>query len=98
MHGGTFMFATCFHKSAAVSHIVSMEDSIPAATDESVLASLAAKLLDPASPLPLKYRVLFSLRNLPGEAARAALASGGGTSERNAADIDLTEHARVRRC
>lgn len=42
----------------------------------SVLATLSARLLDPASSLPLKYRVLYSLRNLQGEEARRILAAG----------------------
>lgn len=44
--------------------------------DDTVIDALASKLLDADSSLPLKYRVLFSLRNLPGEQARAVLAEG----------------------
>lgn len=55
-----------------------MTDSQPAAAvhNASVLATLSARLLDPASSLPLKYRVLYSLRNLQGEEARHILAAG----------------------
>lgn len=42
----------------------------------SVLQVLADKLLAADTTLPEKYRVLFSLRNLPGEQARNLLATG----------------------
>jgi hypothetical protein len=41
-----------------------------------VLQNLADKLLAADTTLPEKYRVLFSLRNLPGEQAREVLANG----------------------
>lgn len=41
-----------------------------------LVAALQAKLLDPATPLPAKYRVLFALRGAEGEAAQAALLRG----------------------
>lgn len=50
----------------------------PAAPISAVLATLSARLLDPASSLPLKYRVLYSLRNVQGEEARRILAAGLG--------------------
>lgn len=41
-----------------------------------VLQVLADKLLAADTSLPEKYRVLFSLRNLPGEQARSLLSDG----------------------
>ncbi|KAG2501308.1 hypothetical protein HYH03_001106 [Edaphochlamys debaryana] len=41
--------------------------------DDSVVADLRAKLVDPKTSLPEKYRVLFSLRNVKGTAAHEAL-------------------------
>lgn len=41
-----------------------------------VVTSLEAKLKDPSSTLAQKYRVMFSLRNLAGEAAHRALETG----------------------
>ena len=43
---------------------------------DSVIVDLRRKLTDKDTPLPQKYRVLFSLRNVKGEAAREALAAG----------------------
>jgi deoxyhypusine monooxygenase len=40
------------------------------------VASLEAKLLSPDTPLPEKYRVLFSLRNIEGSEAHNALTIG----------------------
>lgn len=40
------------------------------------VAKLRAKLLDPNTNLPEKYRVLFSLRNLAGQEAHEALLTG----------------------
>ena len=40
---------------------------------EDVVGHLRAKLLNPSTPLPQKYRVLFSLRNIAGTAAGRAL-------------------------
>ncbi len=54
----------------------SAAQAAPVEPAEAVLAALSARLLDPASPLPLKYRVMYSLRNLPGEDARRILATG----------------------
>ncbi len=44
--------------------------------DDTVVEALRLKLLSPKTSLPQKYRVLFSLRNIAGEAARQALAEG----------------------
>jgi hypothetical protein len=41
-----------------------------------VLQVLAEKLLAADTSLPEKYRILFSLRNLPGEQARSLLSHG----------------------
>jgi hypothetical protein len=41
-----------------------------------VLQGLADKLLAADTSLPEKYRVLFSLRSLPGEQARSLLSHG----------------------
>jgi deoxyhypusine monooxygenase len=41
------------------------------------VASLRAKLESGDTPLPEKYRVLFSLRNIEGQEAHEALALGG---------------------
>lgn len=41
------------------------------------VSRLRAKLLDPNTSLPEKYRVLFSLRNLAGKEAHEALLTGG---------------------
>ena len=56
--------------------------------DGAVVAALRGKLGDPASTLPQKYRVLFSLRNIAGEEAHAAMLTGeGGGEEREGAAI-----------
>ena len=44
--------------------------------DPAVVADLTRKLVDPATTLPEKYRVLFSLRNVKGQAAQDALVQG----------------------
>jgi hypothetical protein len=44
--------------------------------DESIVDALCVKLSNPKTSLRDKYRVLFSLRNIAGEAARQALAEG----------------------
>lgn len=41
-----------------------------------VVRALERKLTDPTSSLAAKYRVLFSLRNIRGEAAHRALMTG----------------------
>ncbi len=41
------------------------------------VAALRAKLVDPSTPLPERYRVMFSLRNVAGPEAQAALVEGG---------------------
>lgn len=43
---------------------------------DKVIEELRGKLTDASTSLPHKYRVLFSLRNIKGEAAREALAAG----------------------
>ena len=43
---------------------------------ESMIVDLRGKLTDIRTSLPQKYRILFSLRNIKGEAAREALAAG----------------------
>eukprot|EP00803_Ostreobium_quekettii_P008865 evm.model.scf_301.1 EVM.evm.TU.scf_301.1 scf_301:5341-6309(+) len=52
--------------------------------DAQVVAHLRAKLLSPSTPLPQKYRALFSLRALAGagatDALQAVLLAGGGGS------------------
>jgi len=53
--------------------------------DDTVVEALRLKLLSPKTSLPQKYRVLFSLRNIAGEAARQALAEGETTSHPAAA-------------
>ncbi|PRW59578.1 deoxyhypusine hydroxylase [Chlorella sorokiniana] len=44
--------------------------------DDSVVAGLLAKLKNPDTPLPAKYRILFSLRGIAGPAAHAAMLEG----------------------
>ncbi|KAI7844634.1 hypothetical protein COHA_001724 [Chlorella ohadii] len=44
--------------------------------DDSVVAGLLAKLKDPDTNLPAKYRILFSLRGIAGPAAHAAMLEG----------------------
>ena len=44
--------------------------------DENVVASLRHKLVHPETSLSQKYRVLFSLRNIPGPAAEQAIVEG----------------------
>lgn len=44
--------------------------------DDSVVADLRKKLVDPNTSLPEKYRCLFSLRNVKGPAAHEALTQG----------------------
>lgn len=48
---------------------------------EAVVVELKGKLTDAGTSLPHKYRVLFSLRNIKGEAAREALAAGACLAE-----------------
>ena len=48
------------------------------AVDAEVVAALRRKLVQPGSTLSQKYRVLFSLRNLPGPAAGEAIVEGTG--------------------
>jgi hypothetical protein len=43
---------------------------------EDLVHSLRSKLVDQSTPLSRQYRVLFSLRNIKGEAAREALENG----------------------
>lgn len=45
--------------------------------DEAVVAGLLEKLRNPATSLPSKYRILFSLRGIAGETAHAAMLEGG---------------------
>ena len=44
--------------------------------DAAVVEALRRKLGDPSTTLPQKYRVLFSLRNLQGQEAHAAMLQG----------------------
>lgn len=44
--------------------------------DANVVASLRRKLVHPETSLSQKYRVLFSLRNIPGAAAEQAIVEG----------------------
>ena len=44
--------------------------------DDNVVASLRRKLVHPETSLSQKYRVLFSLRNIPGAAAEQAIVEG----------------------
>lgn len=43
---------------------------------DSVVQSLERKLTEPGTTLAAKYRVLFSLRNIRGQAAHRALMTG----------------------
>lgn len=45
--------------------------------DDAKVEQLRVKLVQPDIELPEKYRVLFSLRNVKGGAAHAALVQGG---------------------
>ncbi len=45
-------------------------------SDDTVVAGLRRKLVHPHTSLSQKYRVLFSLRNMPGSAAEAAIVEG----------------------
>lgn len=45
-------------------------------TDIDVVATLRHKLVQPETTLSQKYRVLFSLRNIPGSAAESAIVQG----------------------
>lgn len=58
-----------------------------AAPADAVLDSLSSKLLAADTSLPEKYRVLFSLRNLPGEQARRVLAGGEACAKKPYARI-----------
>jgi hypothetical protein len=44
--------------------------------DDTVVAGLRRKLVHPDTSLSQKYRVLFSLRNMPGSAAEEAIVEG----------------------
>jgi len=44
--------------------------------DDTVVAALRHKLVQPDTSLSQKYRVLFSLRNIPGSAAEEAIVEG----------------------
>ena len=48
------------------------------AVDADIAAALRHKLVQPATTLSQKYRVLFSLRNIPGPAAGEAIVEGTG--------------------
>ncbi len=47
-----------------------------ATASPAVVSALQAKLLDPATSLPHKYRILFSLRSVAGAEAEAAILRG----------------------
>lgn len=48
------------------------------AVDFDTVAALRCKLLQRDTSLSQKYRILFSLRNIPGEAAEEAIVAGQG--------------------
>ena len=48
------------------------------AVDAAIVAALQSKLVQPDTTLSQKYRVLFSLRNIPGSAAGQAIVEGTG--------------------
>lgn len=48
------------------------------AVDAAIVAALQSKLVQPDTTLSQKYRVLFSLRNIPGPAAGQAIVEGTG--------------------
>ena len=48
------------------------------AVDADIVATLRHKLVQPGTTLSQKYRVLFSLRNIPGPAAGEAIVEGTG--------------------
>ena len=48
------------------------------AVDADIVAALQHKLVQPGTFLSQKYRVLFSLRNIPGPAAEEAIVEGTG--------------------
>ena len=56
---------------------VPLRDAPPA-----TVADLRARLLDGGAPLADRYRALFALRNIGGDAAEAALVDGERASER----------------
>lgn len=60
---------------------------------DGVLDALSNKLLTADCSLPEKYRVLFSLRNLPGEQARKALAGGESCAMQTALSRHVSHHA-----
>ena len=45
-------------------------------SDDNIVASLRRKLVNSETSLSQKYRVLFSLRNIPGPAAEQAIVEG----------------------
>jgi hypothetical protein len=44
--------------------------------EPATIASLKSKLVDAATPLPDRYRAMFSLRNVAGQEAHEALVAG----------------------
>ncbi len=49
--------------------------------DDAVVQGLLDKLRNPATSLPAKYRILFSLRGIAGPAAHAAMLEGAPLGE-----------------
>lgn len=54
------------------------------AADPKTIAVLRQKLANPATTLSQKYRILFSLRNIPGPDAEEAMLLGTGPTSRQA--------------
>lgn len=65
------MFSTVLHALLGMANLAKLVEVSPEAVQ-----SLEAKLKAPDTPLPEKYRVLFSLRNIEGKEAHEALALG----------------------
>ncbi len=53
-------------------HVSKLEKQV----DPQVVEALKRKLVDPSTSLPQRYRVLFSLRNIQGPEAHAAMLEG----------------------
>jgi hypothetical protein len=71
-----------------------------------VVQTLEGKLKDPATQLPEKYRVLFSLRNVAGSDAHAALVTGAACAAaasslsppHNLTNVSMQLYTMIRRC
>jgi deoxyhypusine monooxygenase len=61
--------------------------------EPATIASLKSKLVDPSTPLPDRYRAMFSLRNVAGQEAHEALVAGKLELLPTLADLIEAQHS-----